>query len=231
MTASSFFIAGPFLCEASSVSKKEAGKAGSSPYAAKVSVNRRVYRCAIVALHDRRATSLDGGGAGSKRRAYDISRPACTNSCKFDKQWQTHVEELKLKGISILLVLFVSVGAISPQLYPSLINPPRVRFTGVLLPNKTQAEGFAGRSEVFIGNEKSTFVLDKMKIVGSVGLNRLPSTPLSSCNTFCCPDDLMRRLKTQRSWVRLSQLRVCSTRNRRMLFLTEWNDGEEDGTN
>src|SRR6266496_1782146 len=43
---------------------------------------------------------------------------------------------LKLKGISILLVLIVSVGAISPQLYASLIIPPRVRFTGVLLPNK-----------------------------------------------------------------------------------------------
>jgi hypothetical protein len=72
-------------------------------------------------------------------------------------------------------VLIVSVGALSSQLYASLAalclsdNPPRVRFIGVLLPNKDPSrKGLLHDLEVFIGSEKSTFVLDKIKIVGSV---------------------------------------------------------------
>jgi hypothetical protein len=118
---------------------------------------------------------------------------------------------LQLKGISILLVLIVSVGAISPQLYASLIIPPRVRFTGVLLPNKDPSrKGLLDDLEVFIGNEKSTFVLDKMKIVGSIGLNRATLQRLfPPVIRFVGSDDLMRRLKSQRPWVRLLQLRFA----------------------
>ena len=85
----------------------------------------------------------------------------------------------------------------SSQLYASLIIPPRVRFTGVLLPNKDPSrKGLLDDLEVFIGNEKSTFVLDKMKIIGSVGLNRATLQRLfPPVMRFVGSDDLMRRLK------------------------------------
>jgi hypothetical protein len=141
---------------------------------------------------------------------------------------------LKLKGISILLVLIVSVGAISPQqLYASLIIPPRVRFTGVLLPNKDPSrKGLLDDLEVFIGNEKSTFVLDKMKIVGSVGLNRATLQRLfPRVIRFVGPDDLMRRLKSPKIMGKVITIEGLLYTGSRMLFLTEVDDGEEAGTN
>jgi hypothetical protein len=141
---------------------------------------------------------------------------------------------LKLKGISILLVLIVSVGAISPQqLYASLIIPPRVRLTGVLLPNKDPSrKGLLDDLEVFIGNEKSTFVLDKMKIVGSVGLNRATLQRLfPRVIRFVGPDDLMRRLKSPKIMGKVITIEGLLYTGSRMLFLTEVDDGEEAGTN
>jgi len=140
---------------------------------------------------------------------------------------------LKLKGISILLVLIVSVGAISPQLYASLIIPPGVRFTGVLLPNKDPSrKGLLDDLEVFIGNEKSTFMLDKMKIVGSVGLNRATLQRLfPPVMRFVGPDDLMRRLKSPKIMGKVITIEGLLYTGSRMLFLTEVDDGEEAGTN
>jgi len=140
---------------------------------------------------------------------------------------------LKLKGISILLVLIVSVGAISPQLYDSLIIPPRVRFTGVLLPNKDPSrKGLLDDLEVFIGNEKSTFVLDKMKIVGSVGLNRATLQSLfPPVIRFVGPDDLMRRLESPKIMGKVITIEGLLYTGSRMLFLTEVDDGGEAGTN
>jgi hypothetical protein len=141
---------------------------------------------------------------------------------------------LKLKGISILLVLIVSVGAISlQQLYASPIIPPRVRFTGVLLPNKDPSrKGLLDDLEVFIGNEKSTFVLDKMKIVGSVGLNRATLQRLfPRVIRFVGPDDLMRRLKSPKIMGKVITIEGLLYTGSRMLFLTEVDDGEEAGTN
>ena len=138
---------------------------------------------------------------------------------------------MQLKGISILLVLIVSVGAISPQLYASLIIPPRVRFTGVLLPNKDPSrKGLLDDLEVFIGNEKSTFVLDKMKIVGSVGLNR-PTLFFPPVICFVGSDDLMRRLKSPKIMDKVITIEGLLYTGSRMLFLTEVDDGEEAGTN
>jgi hypothetical protein len=67
----------------------------------------------------------------------------------------------------------------------------------VLLPNKDPSrKGLLDDLEVFIGNEKSTFVLDKMKIVGSVGLNSSTLQRLfPPVIRFVGSDDLMRRLK------------------------------------
>jgi len=145
----------------------------------------------------------------------------------------TESRVLKLKGISILLVLIVSVGAVSPQLYASLIIPPRVRFTGVLLPNKDRSRKvLLDDLEVFIGNEKSTFVLDKMKIVGSVGLNRATLQRLfPPVIRFVGPDDLMRRLKSPKIMGKVITIEGLLYTGSRMLFLTEVDDGEEAGTN
>jgi hypothetical protein len=86
--------------------------------------------------------------------------------------------------------------------------------------------------EVFIGNEKSTFVLDKMKIVGSVGLNRSTLQRLfPPVIRFVGPDDLMRRLKSPKIMGKVITIEGLLYTGSRMLFLTEVDDGEEAGTN
>jgi len=137
-----------------------------------------------------------------------------------------------VKGISILLVLIFWVCAISPQLYASLIIPPRVRFTGVLLPNiDPSRKGLLDDLEVFIGNEKLTFLLDKMEIVGSVGLNRATLQSLfPSVVRFFGPDDLMRRLKSPKIMGKVITIEGLLYTGSRMLFITEVDDGEEAGT-
>src|SRR5437016_4254904 len=114
-----------------------------------------------------------------------------------------------------------------------LIIPPRVRFTGVLLPNKDPSrKGLLDDLEVFIGNEKSTFVLDKMKIVGSVGLNRATLQRLfPPVIRFVGPDELMRRLKSPKIMGKVITIEGLLYTGSRMLFLTEVDDGEEAGTN
>jgi hypothetical protein len=111
-------------------------------------------------------------------------------------------------------------------------NPPRVRFTGVLLPNKDPSrKGLLDDLEVFIGNEKSTFVLDKMKIVGSVGLNRATLQRLfPPVIRFVGSDDLMRRLKSPKIMGKVITIEGLLYTGSRMLLLTEVDDGEEAGT-
>jgi hypothetical protein len=144
-------------------------------------------------------------------------------------QWSS---VLKLKGISILLVLVVSVGALSPQLYASPIIPHEFVSLECFSRIKTQA----GRVcltilKSLIGSEKSTFVLDKMKIVGSVGLNRATLQRLfPPVIRFVGSDDLMRRLKSPKIMGKVITIEGLLYTGSRMLLLTEVDDGEEAGT-
>jgi hypothetical protein len=103
----------------------------------------------------------------------------------------------------------------------------------VLLPNiDPSRKGLLDDLEVFIGNEKLTFLLDKMEIVGSVGLNRATLQSLfPSVVRFFGPDDLMRRLKSPKILGKVITIEGLLYTGSRMLFITEVDDGEEAGTN
>ena len=139
---------------------------------------------------------------------------------------------LGLKGTSILLIAFC-LCAISPQLYAFLTIPPRVRFTGVLLPMKDQSrKGLLENLDVIIGKERLTFLLDKMEIVGSVGLNRATLQRLfPSLVHFVGPDDLIRRLKSPKIAGKVLTIEGLLYTGSRMLFIIGVDEGEEAGTN
>jgi hypothetical protein len=82
-----------------------------------------------------------------------------------------------------------------------------------------------------IGSEKSTFVLDKIKIVGSVGLNRATLQRLfPPVIRFVGSDDLMRRLKSPKIMGKVITIEGLLYTGSRMLLLTEVDDGKEAGT-
>ena len=141
---------------------------------------------------------------------------------------------LGLKGTSILLVAFC-LCAISPQLYAFLTIPPRVRFTGVLLPMKDQSrKGLLENLDVIIGKERLTFLLDKMEIVGSVGLNRATLQRLfPPLVHFVGPDDLMRRLKSPKVLDKVLTIEGLLYTGSRTIFLIgmEVDEDKEAGTN
>ncbi len=140
---------------------------------------------------------------------------------------------MKPKGIFILLVLIFWVCAVSPQLYAFVAIPPRVRFTGVLLPIKDQSRmGALDDLDVFIGKEKWTFLVDKMEIVASVGLNRATLQRLfPRVVRFVGPDDLIARLKSPKVVGKVLTIEGLLYTGSRRLFLTEVDEGEAAGTN
>jgi hypothetical protein len=87
---------------------------------------------------------------------------------------------------------------ISPQLYAFRAVPPRVRFVGVLLPMKDQnRKGLLEDLNVIIGKKRLIFMLDKMEIVGGVGLNRAILQRLfPPLVRFVGPDELVHRLES-----------------------------------
>lgn len=140
---------------------------------------------------------------------------------------------MKPKGISILLVLVFWVCALFPQLHAFATIPPRVRFTGVLLPIKEQSrKGVLNDLNVFIGKEKWIFLVDKMEIVGSVGVNRATLQRLfPPLVRFVGPDDLIARLKSPKIVGKVLTIEGLLYTGSRMLFLTDVDEGEPAGTN
>jgi hypothetical protein len=86
----------------------------------------------------------------------------------------------------------------SPQVHAFPVTPPRVRFTGVLVPVKDQTrKGLLEDLNVIIETERSKLLIDKMEIVGSVGLNRVILQRIfPPLLHFIGPDDLISRLKS-----------------------------------
>jgi hypothetical protein len=101
----------------------------------------------------------------------------------------------------------------------------------VLLPSKDQSrKGALEDLDVLIGKEKWTFLLDKMEIVGSVGLNRTILQRLfPPLVRFVGPDDLIRRLQSPNIVGKVLTIDGLLYPESRMLFLTDVAEGE--GTN
>lgn len=140
---------------------------------------------------------------------------------------------LRLKATSILLVLLFCVCAISPQLHAFAAIPLRVRFTGVLLSIKDQGlrKGLLEDLNVIIAKERWTFLLDKMEIVGGVGLNRATLQRLfPPLVRFVGPDDLIRRLKSPESAGKVLIIEGLLYTGSRTLFLIRVDESEESGT-
>jgi hypothetical protein len=140
---------------------------------------------------------------------------------------------LRPKVISILLVLTFWVCATSPQLYAFVTIPPRVRFTGVLLPiNEQSRKGLLADLKIIIGKERWTFLLDKMEIVGGVGLNRVILQRLfPPVVHFVGPDDLVRPLKSPKIAGKVLTIEGLLYTGSRTLFVTGVDEGGEAGGN
>lgn len=145
----------------------------------------------------------------------------------------TQVRVLKLKGVSFPLVVIFCVCAISPRLHAFVTIPPRVRFTGVLLPIKDHSrKGVLDNLNVLIGKEKWTFLVDKMEIVGSVGRNRATLQRLfPPLVRFVGPDDLVARLKSPEIVGKVFTLEGFLYVDSRLLYLTEVDEVEGAGKN
>jgi hypothetical protein len=103
----------------------------------------------------------------------------------------------RLKATAILLALSFYVFAISRQVHAFPVIPPRVRFTGVLVPINDQSRtGLLEDLNVFIETERSKLLVDKMEVIGGVGLNRVLLQRLfPPLLHLTGPDDLVGRLK------------------------------------
>ena len=98
---------------------------------------------------------------------------------------------------SVPLTLCFCVFAISPKVHAVSVTPPRVRFTGVLVPiNDQSRKGLLENLNVIIETERLTLLIDKMEIIGDVGLNRVILQRLFPPPVHIIgPNDLIRRLK------------------------------------
>ena len=135
---------------------------------------------------------------------------------------------VKLRGLSFLLLLTFWFSAELPALHAFVTIPLRVRFTGVLLPDKDQSrKGALEDFYVFIGKEKRIFRLDKMEVVGSVEPNRTILQRLfPPLVRFVGPDDLIRRLKSLDIVGKVLAIEGLLYPESRMLFLTAVDESE-----
>lgn len=102
---------------------------------------------------------------------------------------------------SILLALTLDVCATFTQLHAFPAPPPRVRFTGVLVPvNEQTRKGLLEDLNVVIARERATLLVDKMQTIGGVGLNRIILQRLFPPLVHVIgPEDLILRLKSAES--------------------------------
>ena len=102
-----------------------------------------------------------------------------------------------MTAAAVLLGLSFFICGILPQVHAFPVSPPRVRLTGVLVLTKDQnRKGLMEDIDVIIETERSTLLLDKMEIVGSVGLNRVLLQRLfPPLLHLTGPDDLILHLK------------------------------------
>jgi len=135
----------------------------------------------------------------------------------------------RLKATAILLALSFHVFAISRQVHAFPVTPPRVRFTGVLVPISDQSRnGLLENLNVIIETERLTFLIDKMQIVGGVGLNRVLLQRLfPPLLHLTGPDDLVDRLKRLETAHRALTIEGLLYTVSRTLFLIQVDEVDE----
>jgi hypothetical protein len=144
------------------------------------------------------------------------------------------VKNMKIAKSFLVALLFTgTLGAVNTAMGAHGI-PPRVRFTGALVPIKDQSrKGLLEDFNVIIGKKRRTFLLDKMEIVGGVGLNRATLQRLfPPLLRFVGPEDIIARLNSQEIAGRSLVIEGLLYTESRMLFLIGVNDSKEaaDGT-
>jgi len=131
-------------------------------------------------------------------RSFPFSKYECMK--KPSQAWAIS-RGLGLTMTSILLALTLDVCATFTQLHAFPATPPRVRFTGVLVPvNEQTRKGLLEDLNVVIARERATLLVDKMQTIGGVGLNRLILQRLFPPLVHVIgPEDLILRLKSAES--------------------------------
>jgi hypothetical protein len=125
--------------------------------------------------------------------------------------------------------LWFYVCVISPQVHAFPVTPPRVRFTGVLVPiNDQSRNGLLENLNVIIETERLTLLIDKMEIVGGVGLNRVILQRLFPPSIHIIgPDDLIRRLKSPETAGKVLTIEGLLYTASRTLFLIRVDEVDE----
>ena len=133
---------------------------------------------------------------------------------------------------SILLALTLDVCATFTQLHAFPATPPRVRFTGVLVPvNDQSRKGLLEDLNVFIETERSKLLLDKMEVIGGVGLNRpMLQRLFPPLLHFIGPDDLIRRLKSPETSGKVLTIEGLLYTASRTLFLIRVDERDQAST-
>jgi hypothetical protein len=131
-------------------------------------------------------------------RSFPFSKYECMK--KPSQAWAIS-RGLGLTMTSILLALTLDVCATFTQLHAFPATPPRVRFTGVLVPvNEQTRKGLLENLNVVIARERATLLVDKMQTIGGVGLNRIILQRLFPPLVHVIgPEDLILRLKSAES--------------------------------
>jgi len=131
-------------------------------------------------------------------RSFPFSKYECMK--KPSQAWAIS-RGLGLTMTSILLALTLDVCATFTQLHAFPATPPRVRFTGVLVPvNGQTRKGLLEDLNVVIARERATLLVDKMQTIGGVGLNRIILQRLFPPLVHVIgPEDLILRLKSAES--------------------------------
>jgi hypothetical protein len=131
-------------------------------------------------------------------RSFPFSKYECMK--KPSQAWAKS-RGLGLTMTSILLALTLDVCATFTQLHAFPATPPRVRFTGVLVPvNEQTRKGLLEDLNVVIARERATLLVDKMQTIGGVGLNRIILQRLFPPLVHVIgPEDLILRLKSAAS--------------------------------
>jgi hypothetical protein len=139
---------------------------------------------------------------------------------------------LGLKSTSMLLALTFCVCAMSPRLHAFAVAPPRVRFTGVLVPvNDQSRKGLLEDLNVFIETERSKLLLDKMEVIGGVGLNRpMLQRLFPPLLHFIGPGDLIRRLKSPETSGKVLTIEGLLYTASRTLFLIRVDERDQAST-
>jgi hypothetical protein len=91
--------------------------------------------------------------------------------------------------------------------------------------------GLLENLNVFIGEERLIFLLDKMEIVGGVGFRATLQRLFPPSVRFFGPDDLMRRLKSPKIVGKALTIEGLLYTGSRTFFLIAVDEHEEAGTN